>query len=84
LLRVPCIGPTTARTLLAERRRSLIRGDRDLARAGVDVVRAGYFLTLRGRRLADALPPRQLRLFPAGKHLTQAAWKTATPPCAYR
>jgi predicted DNA-binding helix-hairpin-helix protein len=84
LLRVPGIGPTTARTLLAERRRSLIRGDRDLARAGVDVVRAGYFLTLRGRRLADALPPRQLRLFPAGKHLTQAAWKTATPPCAYR
>ena len=57
---------------------------RDLAWAGVDVVRAGYFLTLRGRRPATTLPPRQLRLFPAGKHLTQAVWKTSSPPCAYR
>ena len=84
LLRVPGIGPKAARTLLAERRRTIFRGARDLARAGVDVVRAGYFLTLRGRRLAPSLPPHQLRLFPAGKHLTQAAWKTASPPCAYR
>ena len=84
LLRVPGIGPKSARTLVAERRDAVIRGDRDLARAGVDVVRAAYFLTLRGRRLANALPPRQLRLFPPGKHLTQAVWKTSSPPCAYR
>src|SRR5712691_5021848 len=84
LLRVPGIGPKAARTLLAERRRTIFRDNRDLARAGVDVVRAGYFLTLRGRRLASALPPQQLRLFPPGKHLTQAAWKTSSPPCAYR
>jgi predicted DNA-binding helix-hairpin-helix protein len=84
LLRVPGIGPKTARTLVAERRRSVFRGERDLGRAGVDVARAGYFLTLRGRRLASTLPPQQLRLFAPGKHLTQAVWKTSTPPCAYR
>jgi predicted DNA-binding helix-hairpin-helix protein len=84
LLRIPGIGPRTARTLVVERRRSVLKERRDLARAGVDVVRAGYFLTLRGRRLATALPPRQLRLFAPGKHLTQGVWKTATPPCAYR
>ena len=84
LLRVPGLGPATARTLVAERRRTVIRGAHDLRRAGVDVVRAGYFLTVRGRRLAPSPPPRQLRLFPAGKHLPQAVWKTASPPCAYR
>jgi len=84
LMRVPGIGPTAARTIVAERRQSVIRGERDLTRAGIDVVRAGYFLTLRGRRLAAALPPRQLRLFAPGKHLTQGAWKTSSPPCAYR
>lgn len=84
LLRVPGIGPKSARTLAAERRRTLIREERDLGRAGVDVVRAGYFLTVRGRRLATRLPPHQLRLFPPGKHLPQGVWKTNTPPCAYR
>ena len=84
LIRVPGIGPVAARTLVAARRHTLMRGARDLERAGVDVVRAGFFLALRGRRLATALPPRQLRLFAPGQHLTQAAWKTTTPPCAYR
>jgi len=69
---------------VTERPGSLIRGARDLERAGVDAHRAGYFLTLRGRRLATRLPGHQMRLFPHGKHLTQAVWKTATPPCAYR
>jgi predicted DNA-binding helix-hairpin-helix protein len=84
LIRVPGLGPAAARTLVAERRRTVFRDGRDLQRAGVDVVRAGYFITLRGRRLATTLPPRQLRLFAPGQHLTQAAWKTTTPPCAYR
>jgi predicted DNA-binding helix-hairpin-helix protein len=84
LLRVPGVGPKAARTIVAERGVSSFRGERDLARAGVDVVRAGYYLTLGGRRLAAAPPPRQLRLFAPGKHLTQAAWKTSSPPCAYR
>lgn len=84
LLRVPGVGPKVALTLVRERRRSVIRGPEDLRRIGVDTVRAGYFLALRGRRLAPALPAHQLRLFPHGRHLTQAAWKTPVPPCAFR
>jgi predicted DNA-binding helix-hairpin-helix protein len=84
LLRVPGIGPAGARRLVSERRRTLPRDARDLARLGIDVDRAGYFLTLRGRRLRAALPAEQLRLFAPGAHLTQGPWKTAVPPCAYR
>jgi len=84
LLRVPGIGPKAALTLARERRRSVIRGLQDLKRLGVDTVRAGYFLTLKGRRLAPSLPAHQLRLFPFGEHMPQAPFKTVVPPCAYR
>jgi len=84
LVRVPGIGPATARALVEGRRRSVIRWSGDLRAAGVDTVRAGWFLTLRGRRLASAPAPRQLRLFPHGEHLTQAPFRTPVPPCAYR
>jgi predicted DNA-binding helix-hairpin-helix protein len=84
LLRVPGVGPATARALVTGRRRTVLRDTRDLERAGVDVGRAGHFLALGGRALSATAPPRQLRLFAHGQHLTQAAWKTATPPCAYR
>jgi predicted DNA-binding helix-hairpin-helix protein len=84
LLRVPGIGPTAARALVSERGRATMWSAHDLTRAGVDMTRAAYFLTIRGRRVATTLPARQLRLFAPGKHLTQAAWKTTTPPCAYR
>jgi predicted DNA-binding helix-hairpin-helix protein len=84
LVRIPGIGPTTARALVEGRRRAVIRWSGDLRAAGVDVARAGWFLSLRGRRLASAPAPRQLRLFPHGEHLTQAPFKTPVPPCAYR
>jgi predicted DNA-binding helix-hairpin-helix protein len=84
LLRVPGIGPKTASTLIRERRRTLIRGSDDLKRLGVNTTRAAYFLALRGRRLAPAPDPLQLRLFPVGEHLPRGPLKTATPPCAYR
>jgi predicted DNA-binding helix-hairpin-helix protein len=84
LLRVPGLGPRAARTLVAERRRVVIRGVADLRRIGVDTVRAATFLSLQGRRLAPRPAPEQLRLFPPGGHLTQAAFKTVVPPCAYR
>jgi len=84
LVRVPGVGPKAALTLVSERRRSVFRGPEDLRRVGVDTVRAGYFLALRGRRLAPRLPAHQFRLFPHGRHLTQAAWKTPVPPCAFR
>ncbi len=84
LLRVPGMGPKAALTLARERRRSVIRGLQDLKRLGVDTVRASYFLTLKGRRLAPSFPAHQLRLFPHGAHMPQAPFKTVVPPCAYR
>lgn len=73
-----------ARALVRARRHTVIRDLRDLRRLGVDTVRAGYYLTLRGRRLAAVPAPYQLRLFAPGAHLTQAPFHTAVPPCAYR
>jgi predicted DNA-binding helix-hairpin-helix protein len=84
LLRVPGVGPRAARTLVQVRRHTLLRDGRDLRRLGVDAVRAGFYLTLRGRRLATAPAPHQLRLFAPGDHLTQAPFRTPVPPCAYR
>jgi predicted DNA-binding helix-hairpin-helix protein len=84
LVRVPGIGPKTARTLASARARTVLRGPEDLRRAGVDVQRAAYFLLLRGRRLASRPPAQQLRLFAHGHHLTQAPFRTPVPPCAYR
>src|SRR5262249_49373205 len=60
LLRVPGIGPVGARRLVTERRRVVIRGARDLARLGVDVARAGFFIELAGKRVARDLPAEQL------------------------
>jgi predicted DNA-binding helix-hairpin-helix protein len=84
LLRAPGVGPKAARILVAARRHTSLRDARDLKRIGVDTVRAGFYLTLRGRRLATAPAPHQLRLFGPGKHLTQAPFRTPVPPCAYR
>ncbi|MBI3634906.1 MAG: hypothetical protein HY216_01640, partial [Candidatus Rokubacteria bacterium] len=84
LVRVPGLGPLAARRLVAGRPRAVIRDAGDLRRAGIDVARAGWWLTLRGRRLGGAPPARQLRLFPHGRHLPQAAWRTPVPPCAFR
>jgi predicted DNA-binding helix-hairpin-helix protein len=51
LLRVPGIGPTAAKRIVAQRGTTTIRGLRDLRRLGAVTTRAGGFLTLRGRRL---------------------------------
>jgi predicted DNA-binding helix-hairpin-helix protein len=51
LLRVPGIGPVSARRIVAERAGTTPRGLADLRRLGVATERAGGFLTLRGRRL---------------------------------
>jgi predicted DNA-binding helix-hairpin-helix protein len=84
LLRVPGLGPTAAARLVRERRRTVLRGAEDLRRLGADVYRAGYFVTLKGRRLARVPPPEQLRLFSHGAHLPSVVWRTPVPPCAYR
>jgi len=51
LIRVPGIGPTAARRIVAERSRVSFQGLKDLRKLGVVTTRAGGFLTLRGRRL---------------------------------
>jgi predicted DNA-binding helix-hairpin-helix protein len=84
LLRVPGVGPKAARAIVTERRRVVVRGVYDLRRIGVDTVRAAYYLSLHGRRLATVPAPHQLRLFAPGEHLTQAPFRTPVPPCAYR
>jgi predicted DNA-binding helix-hairpin-helix protein len=60
LLRVPGIGPTAARRIVAERSTVLLRGLRDLRRLGVVTTRAAGFLTLRGRRLQNVRWSEQL------------------------
>ncbi len=51
LLRVPGIGPRTARRILFERKRGSIRDGRDLRRLGVRLHHAAPFITLGGKRL---------------------------------
>jgi Predicted DNA-binding protein with the Helix-hairpin-helix motif len=51
LVRVPGIGPATARRIVAERGTAILRGLADLRRLGVVTSRAAGFLTLNGRRL---------------------------------
>jgi predicted DNA-binding helix-hairpin-helix protein len=59
LLRVPGIGPRTARSILEARRNGeCIRSIEDLKRAGVPVSRAADFILINGRK-----PIQQMRLF---------------------
>jgi predicted DNA-binding helix-hairpin-helix protein len=51
LIRVPGIGPATARRIVVERGTAILRGLADLRRLGVVTARAAGFLTLGGRRL---------------------------------
>jgi len=51
LVRVPGIGPATARRLVSERDTTSLRGLSDLRKLGVLTTRAAGFLTLAGRRL---------------------------------
>ncbi|HEX6059864.1 MAG TPA: radical SAM protein [Gemmatimonadaceae bacterium] len=60
LLRVPGIGPASARRIVSERRGTMLRGLADLRRLGVVTSRAAGFLTLGGRRLGTARWTEQL------------------------
>jgi predicted DNA-binding helix-hairpin-helix protein len=63
LVRVPGIGPRSARRIVNERRSSVIRGLADLRQFGVVTTRAGGFLTVRGRRLQAVRWSQQLALW---------------------
>jgi predicted DNA-binding helix-hairpin-helix protein len=60
LVRVPGIGPLTARRIVNQRTTVSLRGLADLRKLGVLTTRAGGFLTLRGRRLQTARWTEQL------------------------
>lgn len=60
LVRVPGIGPGTARRLVTERASTTIRGLADLRKIGVITTRAAGFLKLGGRRLASSRWTEQL------------------------
>ncbi len=60
LVRVPGIGPGTARRIVAERAGTFIRGLADLRKIGVLTTRAAGFLTIAGRRLTSTRWAEQL------------------------
>jgi len=60
LVRVPGIGPTTARRIVETRGTTVFRGVKDLQKIGMITDRAAGFLTLRGRRLATERWTQQL------------------------
>lgn len=72
LVRVPGIGPATARRIVAERRTTAFRGLADLRRIGVITTRAAGFLMLGGRRLQTVRWAEQLGFWDAedgvGRH----------------
>ena len=63
LVRVPGIGPGSARRIITERRANAFRGLADLKQIGVLTTRAAGFLALRGRRLGTARWAQQLGLW---------------------
>ncbi len=63
LVRVPGIGPGSARKLVAERGAALLRSLADLRALGVVTARAAGFLTLGGRRMSPVKWTEQLALW---------------------
>ena len=65
LVRVPGIGPSAGRRIVAQRHGVTLRGLADLRKLGVLTTRAGGFLTLRGRRLQTVRWTEQLGFWAA-------------------
>jgi predicted DNA-binding helix-hairpin-helix protein len=63
LVRVPGIGPLSARRIVAERHTTTLRGLADLRRLGVITKRAAGFVALRGRRLKTVRWEQQLGIW---------------------
>ena len=63
LVRVPGIGPVSARRIVSERGTTILRGLADLRKLGVVTARAAGFITLGGRRLQTTRWAEQLGLW---------------------
>jgi predicted DNA-binding helix-hairpin-helix protein len=63
LVRVPGIGPGTARRIVTARAGTLLRDLPDLRRLGVVTARAAGFLTIGGRRVADVRWAEQMKFW---------------------
>jgi len=84
LLRVPGIGPTSARRICRTRRDTPPRTLADLRRMGVVAERASGFLMLRGRQLREERWQEQLTLWPAGSDAGVPARTYAFSPGTFR
>ena len=69
LVRVPGVGVLTAKRLVAERNKTLIRDLSDLRKIGVQTTRATGFLALRGRKLGAGRWSEQLAFWGAGEEV---------------
>jgi len=69
LVRVPGVGVLTAKRIVAERNKTLIRDLADLRKLGVQTTRATGFLALRGRKLGAGRWSEQLGFWSAGEEV---------------
>jgi predicted DNA-binding helix-hairpin-helix protein len=69
LVRVPGIGVVTARRIVSERRRTIIRDLSDLRKLGVQTMRAAGFLSLKGRALGAGRWSEQLGFWGVGEEV---------------
>ncbi|MBC7894607.1 MAG: radical SAM protein [Cytophagaceae bacterium] len=84
LLRVPGIGPVTARRIVAERVTTTFRSLADLRKIGVIVARAAGFLSLGGRRLQDVRWASQMSLWSEGEEVGARHHMYAFSPGTFR
>ena len=73
-MRVPGIGPMSARRIAAERRENSIRSLADLRKLGVVTTRAAGFLTLGGRRLQTTRWTQQLGFWAPEDEVGAPTW----------
>lgn len=84
LLRVPGIGPVTAKRIVAERLTTTFRSLADLRKIGVIVARAAGFISLGGKRLQDVRWARQMSLWDEGEEVGARHHVYAFSPGTFR
>ena len=84
LIRVPGIGTTGARRIIAERRSTVFRSAADLQKLGVRATQAAGFLTLQGRRLQHDRWIEQLGIWSAEEQVGVAHRTWQVSPGTFR